>query len=129
MSILSFPTGYPIVEQNMENSQLELTQGWVQAFSLFNTHLEGSYSRNRATSIKTLTTKNIFTPLVNIIYINYTDSTVSDELTFPYKLWGFLDVRDSNGAVVQTIHCQGVKTTTINNINAGDTITGTLTGE
>jgi len=126
MSILSFPTGYPIAEQNTENNQLELTQGWIQAFSLFNIHLEGNYSRSKISSIKSLINKNTFNPLVNMVYINYTDFVASDELTFPYKLWGFLDVRDSGGAVVQTIHCQGVKTVTVNNINEGDTITGTL---
>ena len=127
MSLVSFPTSYAIAEPNPESGQLELTQGWIQAFTLFNSHLEGDYNRNRATSIKTAVTHNNFNPLTSLVYINYKELTASDVLTFPFKLWGFIDVRDSSGSIVQSIMCQGVKTITITNINAGDIVTGALT--
>jgi hypothetical protein len=127
MSLLSFPTGYPIAEQNPETEGLELTQGWIQSFSIFNANLEGDYSKNRATKNKDATTKNNFNPLVSSIFISYTEDITSEELNFPFKLWGFLDIRDSQGAITQTVLCNGTKSITINNINSGDFITGTLT--
>ena len=127
MSLLTFPTSYAVVEPNPESGQLELTQGWVQAFTIFNASLEGEYLRNRATTVKSSKTANMFTPNISAVYIAYAEVVATDTLTFPRKLFGFLDIKDTTGAITQSVRCNGVKEVTITNIQNGETVTGTLT--
>ena len=126
MSLLSFPTSYAVVEPNPETGQLELTQGWIQAFTIFNASLEGEYSRNKCTSNATVTA-NVFTPNISQLYIEYGEDVATDTLTFPRKLFGSLDVKDATGAITQTYMCKGLKQITITNIQNGETVTGSLT--
>lgn len=122
MAYLHFPNDQLIV-----NANNEFTQEWTNSLATFNSSLEGEYNKNKCTSSTTAITKNSFSPIVSVLYIKYTDDVASDELTFPFKLWGILEVRDANGLVTQTKHLEGVNNITITNINASEIITGVLT--
>lgn len=122
MAFLSLPNGQQIIDESGE-----FTQGWSQSLAIFNSALEGEYNKNRCTSSSSAITKNKFSPLMSVLYIKYEEDVASDELNFPSKLWGAIEVRDNGGTVTQTLHLQGANNITITNINAGEFITGILT--
>jgi len=122
MAFLSLPNGQQIIDQSGE-----FTQGWNQSLSTFNNALEGEYNRNRCTKSSSAITKNSFSPLVSVLYIKYEEDVASDILTFPLKLYGAIEVRDSSGTVTQTKHLEDANSITMTNINAGEFITGVLT--
>ena len=128
MSYVSFPISNAPVEANEETGQLELSQGWFQTYSLFNSALAGNYVRNKCTSNASVTA-NVFTPNISQLYIEYGEDVASDTLKFPKKLYGSLDIKDPDGVITQTYMCKGLKQITISNIKDGDTVTGTLTAD
>ena len=122
MAYLNLPTGNKIIDEDGD-----FNQGWSQSLSILNSALEGEYNKNKCTTSSTAVTRNSFSPLNSVLYIKYAEDIASDTLTFPFKLWGALEVRDNNGSVTQTKHLDGINEITITNIVAGEFITGTLT--